>query len=259
MINVNTGAPLQTKIIFTVLLCCMFFATFAQPVRVAVAANASFVLKKLAADYKKKTGVSIEVLSGSSGKLATQIKNGAPYHIFLSADMDFTEQLYEAGFALTKPKVYAMGSLIVGSSTMASLKNWKQLLSRNTGGKIAIANPELAPYGKAAQQALKKLNLYQTAISRLVFAESISQVNTYVLNKAVDLGFTTESLVYELPTATPFKWERIDAGSYSPIRQGAVLLKYAKSSNYANARKFYDYLFSAAAKNTFIHFGYKTI
>jgi molybdate transport system substrate-binding protein len=133
------------------MLCFMFFGCLAQPVRVAVAANASFVLKKLAAEYKKKTGITIEVISGSSGKLATQIKNGAPYDIFLSADMEFTDAVYKAGFALTRPKVYAMGSLIIGSATGASLKSWKQLVSSNTGGKIAIANPQLAPYGKCRQ------------------------------------------------------------------------------------------------------------
>jgi molybdate transport system substrate-binding protein len=236
----------------------MFFGCLAQPVRVAVAANASFVLKKLAAEYKKKTGITIEVISGSSGKLATQIKNGAPYDIFLSADMEFTDAVYKAGFALTRPKVYAMGSLIIGSATGASLKSWKQLVSSNTGGKIAIANPQLAPYGKAAQQALQKLKLYDAARPRLVFAESISQVNTYILKKAVDLGFTTESLVYELPAPTAFKWVRVDASSYSALKQGAVLLKYAKNGNYDNARGFYSYLFSAEAKSTFMHFGYKT-
>ncbi len=232
---------------------------FAQPVRVAVAANAQFVVKKLLEDFQKRTGITVEVISGSSGKLAAQIKNGAPYDIFLSADMDFAQSVYQDGFALTKPKIYAMGSLIVCSVTGADVKNWKTLISSQAPGKIAIGNPELAPYGKAAEEALHKLGLYQAAKDRLIFAESISQVNTYVLKGAVNFGFTTESLVYELDPAAGLKWQRIDPATYSPIRQGAVMLKYSKNKNFNRNKRFFDYLFSAGAKAIFRQFGYTTV
>lgn len=235
------------------------FVGFAQPVRVAVAANAQFVVKKLAEDFKKKTGIAIEVISGSSGKLTAQISNGAPYDIFLSADMDFAQTLYNSSYALSKPKVYALGSLIVCSSTGADITNWKKYITNQTPGKIAIANPKLAPYGKAAEQALRKLKLYEIAQSRLVFGESISQVNTYVLKGAVNIGFTTGSLVYELPAGNNFKWQKVDPSTYQPIQQGAVLLKYAKNKNYKNNKRFFDYLFSAGAKAIFRQSGYTTL
>lgn len=230
--------------------------TMAQPVRVAVAANAQFVLNKLKDSFEKKTGITVEVISGSSGKLATQIKNGAPYDIFLSADMQFAETVYTGGLALGKPRVYASGSLIICSATGADVTQWKTLVAAEKTGKIAIANPELAPYGKAAMEALRYFRLDQKTASRLVFGESISQVNTYVLKRVVALGFTTESLVYEIPNTTAFKWQRIDPSAYAPILQGAVLLKHAKSKNYQHNKRFFDYIFSKEAKAIFRKYGY---
>ncbi|WP_442587111.1 molybdate ABC transporter substrate-binding protein [Pedobacter sp. AW31-3R] len=233
-----------------------YLSAAAQPVRVAVAANAQFVLHKIKEDFSKRTGLSVEIVSGSSGKLSTQIKNGAPYDIFLSADMEFAENVYQSGFALNKPRIYAMGSLIICSATGADLKNWKKIIISPGTGKVAIGNPKLAPYGKAAEQALQYYGVYKSISPRLVFGESISQVNTYVLKKVVKLGFSTESLVYELPENSGMTWQRIDPSSYRPIEQGAVLLKHAKKSNYANSKRFYDYLFSVQAKAIFKQFGY---
>lgn len=245
---------LSTSLILTVL-----SAMAQQPIRVAVAANAQYVLNKLAADFKHKTGIEVEVISGSSGKLSTQIKNGAPYDIFLSADMDFAQSLHAEGFALAKPRVYALGSLIVCSTTGADVQNWKSYIAKNTAGKIAIANPKLAPYGNAAEQALNNLKLYDAVSSRLVFGESISQVNTYVLKGIVNIGFTTESLVYELTDQPNFKWQRVDPSVYQSIKQGAILLKYSKNKNFLNKKRFYDYLFSNGAKAIFKQFGYRTM
>jgi len=228
----------------------------AQPVRVAVAANAQSVLNKIKEDFFKKTGIAVEIISGSSGKLTTQIKNGAPYDLFLSADMPFAQDVYTSGFSLTKPKIYASGSLIICSATGADLNNWKKLIMDSKTGKVAVANPKLAPYGKAAVEALNHFGLYKGAEPQLVFGESISQVNTYVLKRVVAIGFTTESLVHEVPSSSGLKWLRIPASAFAPIEQGAVLLKHAKSKNYTNNKRFFDYLFSAEAKVIFTQFGY---
>ncbi|WP_158799513.1 molybdate ABC transporter substrate-binding protein [Pedobacter sp. L105] len=244
------------KISLSVIILLTVLSSMAQPVRVAVAANAQFVLQKLASDFKKKTGITVEVISGASGKLAAQIKQGAPYDIFLSADMNFAQDVFNDGLALNQPKVYALGSLVVCSTTGADLKNWKSSITNHVPGKIAIGNPEVAPYGKAAKEALNHYGLYQAASDRLVFAESISQVNTYVLKGVVNIGFTTASLVYELNPIGSFKWEKVDPAAYAPIEQGAVLLKYAKNKNFVNNKKFFDYLFSTDAKAIFRQFGY---
>lgn len=232
------------------------FSVQAQTIRVAVAANAQFVLQKLKADFEQKTGIAVEVISGSSGKLSSQIQSGAPYDIFLSADMEFAELLFKKGFALSKPRVYATGSLIVCSARGADVRNWKKIVSTATTEKFAIANPKTAPYGKAAEEALNYFKLYKAISGKLVFGESINQVNTYLVKQVVELGFTTESLVYEMPPGITLKWFRIDKSAYKPIRQGCVLLKHAKSGSDLNSRKFYDYLFSPAAKLIFKQYGY---
>lgn len=228
-----------------------------QSVKVAVAANAQFVVRKLAQDFKKRTGISIQVISGSSGKLATQIKNGAPYDIFLSADMSFAEDVYASGYSIAKPEVYALGSLIICSSTGADLGNWKAYMLAAGNGKIAIGNPELAPYGKAAMQALRYYKVDRHIKNKLVYAESISQVNTYILKGAAVLGFTTQALVYELPTEQNLRWQQIDPASYQPIEQGAVILKHATKSTFKNNKEFYNYLFSSNARTIFKRYGYK--
>lgn len=247
------------KICLSIIVTLIVLPVFAQSVRVAVAANAQFVLKKIGDDFEKRTGIAVEVISGASGKLAAQIKNGAPYDLFLSADMEFAQSVFQDGYALMKPKVYAMGSLIVCSTTGADISNWKTLISNGSPGKIAIANPKVAPYGKAAENALNYFGIYHAASDRLVFAESINQVNTYVLKGVVNFGFTTESLVYELDPVSNFKWEKVNASAYAPIKQGAVLLKYAKNKNFVKNKKFYDYLFSPDAKAIFRKFGYTTL
>jgi len=229
----------------------------AQTLRVAVAANAQFVMKVLLADFKKKTGIESEIIAGSSGKLTAQIKNGAPYDLFLSADMDFPAALYKEGFALTPPKVYALGSLIVCSTSGLDVKNWQTLLRHNSVKKIAIANPALAPYGKAAEETFRYYNLWNQVKGKLVLGESISQVNTYLTTGVVSIGFTTEALVHESPSVQKLQWARIDPNVYKPIQQGMVILSYAKQGNYGNAVKFFNYLSSPAAKQLLKKNGYQ--
>jgi molybdate transport system substrate-binding protein len=240
---------------------CLFLMTSlavqAQTLRVAVAANAQFVMKALRADFKKRTGIETEMIAGSSGKLTAQIKNGAPYDVFLSADMDFPKTLYKEGFGISRPKVYALGSLIVCSTTDFDVKNWRSLLTVNKTNKIAIANPALAPYGKAAEQALRHYGLWDRVSSKIVFGESISQVNTYVSAGVVTLGFTTEALVYESADAAKLKWARIDHKAYGEIQQGMLLLTYAKKGNLDKALKFFEYLRSPAARRLFMKNGYR--
>jgi molybdate transport system substrate-binding protein len=244
------------KRIIIILLCFISIQIYAQPLRIAVAANAQFVVKTLQADFKRKTGIVTEVVIGSSGKLTAQIKNGAPYDFFLSADMEFPESLFKSGQGLTKPKEYAAGSLIV-CSTSRNVKDWKTLISSSTINKIAIGNPALAPYGLATKQALKHDQLWEKVKSKLVYGESISQVNIYLTTGNVPLGFTSESLIYEYKGKTKLNWVRIDPGTYDRISQGMLVLSYSKKGNFEKAMKFYNYLSSASAKKILQNNGYQ--
>ncbi len=227
-----------------------------QPLRLAVAANAQFVIKALQEDFKKKTGIETEAIIGSSGNLAAQIKNGAPYDMFFSADMDFPNNLFKDSFGITLPIEYASGSLIVCSINKLDLENWRLLLTEGNIQKIAIANPALAPYGKAAEQALHHYELWDKIKAKLVFGESISQVNTYIATGVVNLGFTTEALIYEYPNKEKLRWVGVDKSVYEKIRQGMIVLSHSRKGNYSKAMKFYNYILSPAAKLIFKKFGY---
>ncbi|MDP9079814.1 MAG: molybdate ABC transporter substrate-binding protein [Bacteroidota bacterium] len=228
---------------------------FGQNLKVAVAANLQAVIKVLQSDFKSKTGISIEPIVGSSGNLSTQVKNGAPYDVFLSADMTFPEMLFKDGFSTKRPVVYAQGSLIICSSQDIGFDNWERVLLTERIKKIAIANPAIAPYGKAADEALKAKGILDDIKNKVVTGESITQINTYITTGVVEVGFTTQALVKDPAAKTILYWKVINPKLYAPIEQGMVILK--KGANNPDAEKFYQYILSPAAKAIFEKFGYK--
>ncbi|HWD88707.1 MAG TPA: molybdate ABC transporter substrate-binding protein [Mucilaginibacter sp.] len=233
-----------------------FFAasSFAQSLRVAVAANLQAVIKVLGKDFKDKTGIEIEPIVGSSGNLAVQIKNGAPFDLFLSADMSFPEGLYKEGFSTKEPEVYAYGSLVICSTRDIDFGNWERVLLSERVKKIAIANPAIAPYGKAAEEALQKKGIFEEVKYKLVQGESIAQVNTYITTGVTDAGFTTQALIKDSEGKTKLYWKLIDPKSYTPIKQGMIVVKATKQAG--DAEKFYQYMFSASAKKILKEYGY---
>lgn len=240
------------------LLTCFYLpvCSFAQSLKVAVAANLQGVIKVLQQDFTQKTGITIEPIVGASGNLSNQIKNGAPFDIFLSADMAFPESLYNSGFTISKSTVYALGSLIICSNQNLDLNHWEQLLHGNSVKKIAIANPATAPYGKAAQEVLQRKNLLQKVQPKIVYGESISQVNIYITTGAAEVGFTTEALISDVANKQKLYWKKIDSKIYQPIQQGIVILKHAAGNTQAD--KFFKYILRPAAQQIFKKYGYKT-
>ena len=226
----------------------------AQTLRVAVAANLQGLIKTLGADFKNRTGIVVEPVIGSSGKLVAQISNGAPYDVFLSADMAYPRKLSENGMAEQAPVVYALGSLIICSNTPIP-HSWQQLIVSDKAQKVALANPKLAPYGRAAIACLKKLNLLERIKPKMVYGESISQVNNYISTGAVTLCFTSQSAVKDAAGHSRLYWQLIDPGTYAPIEQGMVILKYARLHEKA-ARRFYNYMLGAHDKNILKKYGY---
>ncbi|OCX54769.1 molybdate ABC transporter substrate-binding protein [Mucilaginibacter sp. PPCGB 2223] len=245
------------KFILTSLL--LFFAGIiaqAQTLQVAAAANLQSVIKALGADFKKQTGIEIQPITGSSGNLVNQIKNGAPFDVFLSADISFPESLYKAGFSMDEPVVYAWGNLIVCSRQKLDLKNWQSLLQKGKVKKIAIANAAIAPYGKAAEEALIKTGIMNSVKPKLVYGESIAQVNTYITTGAVTVGFTSQSFIKDADKNAKLYWAPVDVNLYTAIQQGMVILKHGKETNFENAQKFYKYILSPSAKAIFTQYGY---
>ena len=227
----------------------------AQAVRVAVAANAQFVTEALRKAFKAETGTDLEPIVSSSGKLTAQIRSGAPFEVFLSADTKYPDELHKAGFAAEAPKVYAYGALVLWSGEKRAMPQHLRFLTGPRIARIAVANPRLAPYGEATVQALTYYKLYPAVQKKLVFGESIAQVNQYVLSGAAAVGFTAKSVVLDPATAGKGAWVEVDRQAYQPIAQSVVLLKKGKSPG---ARQFYQFLSGATAKAIFRKYGYLT-
>lgn len=246
------------------LILSLFFGLFhivpaqGQTVRVAVAANAQFVTDALKEAFHKKNSADVQVVVSSSGKLTAQITHGAPYDIFLSADMKYPQHLYTAGYALNAPEVYAYGSLVLWVLKTVNLAEGLDVLRSDAIKTIAVANPATAPYGVATIQALKKAGIYDAVKDKIVYGESIAQVNQYLLSGAADAAFTAQSVVKAPALVHKGRWIEPADTLYSPIRQGAVILKHAASSDLKDVKAFYEFLSSPEGKSIFKSFGYKT-
>lgn len=237
----------------------LLFSTYsmAGSITVAVAANVSYAIHDLTeAFHTLHPNTRVKVTLGSSGKLTAQIKHGAPYDIFMAANMKYPKALYDEGIAVTEPKLYAQGGLAYLSSKKQDFTEGMQLLSSQKIGKIALANPKTAPYGKAAVEAMKNGGVLAHVEKKLVYAESISQTVSYAIT-AADIGMIAKSSLYS-PTMSHFKegihWAEIDTTLYTPINQGMVILQEGKKNREVLA--FYDFMQSDEAKKILKSFGY---
>ncbi len=227
---------------------------------VATAANVRYAMDELRSAFKEKTGIDVKISVASSGKLTAQIKSGAPFDIFLSANMKYPNYLHEKGLALTKPKVYALGSLVIWSLKLKKedVKKGMDVLKEERVKKIAIANPKNAPYGFEAMKALKKAGIYEDIKGKLIYGESVAQTSQYIASKVADIGFTAKSVVLSPKMRGKGWWIDVDSSLYDPIEQGAVILKNAKK-HLKEVKAFYDFLFSEDAKEIFERYGYRVI
>lgn len=233
---------------------------YAGDINVAVAANVSYAIVDIKKEFNKLyPDTNVRIILGSSGKLTAQIKNGAPFHIFMSANMRYPETLFRDKIALYNPKIYAEGRLALISTKKQDFSQGINLVLSDKIGKIAVANPKTAPYGKASYEALKNAKLLKRVQKKFVFAESISQTLSYTI-AATDLGFIAKSSLYS-PKMKRFKkgenWAEVESSLYTPIKQGIVILKYGENS--VESRNFYEFILSDKAKRIFSNYGYKTL
>jgi len=245
-----------------VIIIFLFFGSinYAQDnqITIAVAANVQFAMQELKQEFKKETGINTVVIIGSSGQLTAQIKQGAPYDVFISADMKYPLNLYINKFAVDSPRVYALGALVIWTVKKGIQLNddLKELIN-NDIQKIALANPKIAPYGEATIEALKYFGIYNDVKNKLVFGESIAPTNQFIISGAADIGFTAKSVVVSPSMKGKGFWKEVNSKAYKPIKQGCVILKYGFENNKIEAEKFYKFLFSNKAKNILIKYGYQ--
>lgn len=229
----------------------------ASTINIALAANVSYAINDLIKEFNKENpNIKVQITLGSSGKLTAQIKNGAPYDMFMAANMKYPNTLYEDGLSLTKPLIYAQGSLAILSTKKQDFSKGINIVLDENISKIAIANPKTAPYGKATYEALSNAKLLEKVKKKFVYAESISQTVSYTIT-ATQLGFIAKSSLYS-DKMSQYKeninWTDVDFKLYTPINQGIIILKSTKHEK--EARAFYDFILGDKAKKIFKEFGY---
>ncbi|MDF1739449.1 MAG: molybdate ABC transporter substrate-binding protein [Verrucomicrobiales bacterium] len=219
-------------------------------VAIAVASNFDAPAKAIAAAFEKETGFTVSLSTGSTGKHYAQIKRGAPFDIFLAADTKRPELLEQEGFGIENTLiVYAMGRLVLWSPDSTAFTDGIQFLRENSFRYIALANPELAPYGSAAVEVLNSLGV--SSESKWVRGENISQTFHFVKSEAADAGFVALSQVRSLNETEKGSQWIVPAERHPPIEQAAILLNDTPA-----AREFVSYLESAEAKAIIHNFGY---
>jgi molybdate transport system substrate-binding protein len=229
----------------------------AQSLRIAAASDLQFAFADLAAQYEKQSGAKLAITYGSSGNFFAQIQNGAPFDLFFSADVAYPQKLIAAGSADADSFViYAYGHLVIWLSPDSPIDlaaaGFRTLLDPRIQ-KIAIANPEHAPYGRAAVAALQRAGLYEQVKCKLVYGENISQAAQFVQSGSAPAGILAMSLTFAPATKSGKTWE-IPRDLYPPLEQAVVLLKC--SPNKPAARAFLAFLQTESGRATLTRYGF---
>ena len=240
-------------------LLCLFLAVLparADTINVAAASDLSFALQEIIGAFEHETGHQVHLTLGSSGNFYAQIVNGAPFDVFLSADMDYPKQLEGKGYAVPGSAfAYGLGALALWVPKQSPIKVDKsgmQALLDNSIRKIAIANPDHAPYGRAAVAAMKSANVYDRVRPKLVLGENVSQAAQFVQSGAADIGIIALSLAVSAPMSEKGRYWIVPADLYPLLEQGAVLLKRAGPA----AKAFYQRLHDSETQRIFFKYGF---
>ena len=212
-------------------------------VTVAAASDLTYAMTEIAANFEKATGCTVRLSMGSSGNFLTQIENGAPFDVFFSADIAYPKKLEAEGLAAPgSTYLYAIGKIVLWTRKDSRVNVGKgfSALRDPAVRKIAIANPEHAPYGRAAEEALRQSGVYDAVKDRLVLGENISQTAEFVESGNADAGIVALSLVLSPTMKDKGRAWNIPENLYTPIQQGAVVLRAAP--NLPGARLFLDYI-----------------
>jgi molybdate transport system substrate-binding protein len=208
----------------------------AGEVNAAVAANFQKPMEEIVAEFQKDTGHTVKLSFGSSGKFTSQIKEGAPFDVFLAADVKNPKLLEEEGLAVKDTRfVYALGKLVLWSAQPGFVDDKGVVLSRGNLSKVSYADPKLAPYGLAAQETLQKLKLWDGIQSKMVTGDSIGQAYQFIASGNAELGFIALSQITKDGKVSEGSYWIVSPDLYSPIDQSAILLTKAKDNQAAKA------------------------
>ncbi len=232
--------------------------TAAEKLSVAAAANLIYTLEALKLEFRKaEPATDVTVITGASGSLVAQIQNGAPFDVFLSADLEYPEKLVSLGLAdpasLTP---FAVGRLVLWTTRPGvDVSSVAAVVRDPRTQKIAVANLTTAPYGKAAREALTRLGLWAEAEPKIVIGENITQTAQFVETGNADAGFVAMSLVLSPRLANRGRWQEVDADLHAPLTQGAVITRRGERN--PAAARFLHFLRGPEARAVFERFGYR--
>lgn len=233
-------------------------ATAQSAPAIAAASDLKFALEDIAKEYERTTGKQVKLTFGSSGNFLRQIQQGAPFDMFMSADEAFVDKLAEEGLAADKGTLYAVGRIVLFAPKDSTIKpddRMADLAAALKDGrlkKFAIANPEHAPYGRAAQEALTSLGLWQGVQPLLVLGENVSQAAQFAASGSTQGGIFALSLALSPAFSDAGAYVVLPDTLHKPIRQKMVVLKRGEGS----ARAFYDYLRQPAARSVLRRYGF---
>ena len=229
-----------------------------QEITVAAAADLQFAMQDVAARFQKETGKTVKLTYGSSGNFFQQIQNGAPFDMFFSANLDYPKKLETAG--LIEPGSfyeYAQGKIVIWIRSESNLDlnhaDMRVLLDPSIK-KIAIANPQHAPYGQAAVAAMQKENIYDKVKAKFVLGENISQTASFVVSGSADVGIVAMSLVLSPNMKDKGRYAEVPSDEYPPIRQACVILKPSRNKDAAG--RFLSFFKTAAVAGVLRKYGF---
>ena len=250
---------IKTLLALSLLLSSIFpCLAVAERVNVAAASDLKYVLEELAVSFRQQSGQDISLTFGSSGVIATQIRHGAPFQLFLSADEAYVSALEKQGYTLDAGVLYAEGRIVLIApkdsplQVDAELKGLSILIKNNQLKRFSIANPEHAPYGQRAEEVLRHAGLWEAIRPNLVYGENVSQAAQFAVSGSAEGGIVALSLAKSPQMAKLGRYAIIPADWHTPLKQRMVLLKGAD----ATARAFYVYLQQPAARTVFHRYGF---
>lgn len=229
----------------------------AQEITVAAASDLQFAMQDIAARFQKETGRSVHLIFGSSGNFSQQIENGAPFDMFFSANIDYPKKLQSAGLTEAGSFYqYATGKIVlwVPQDSKIDVSSGLKVLQSLSVKKIAIANPQHAPYGQAAVAAMQKTAIYDKVKDKLVLGENISQTASFVVSGSADVGIVALSLALSPTMKDKGRYFEISATDYPPIEQACVILRTSRNKDLAG--QFLDFIKTPAAAEVFRSYGF---
>lgn len=249
--------PLRGPISAILMLCGLMSSPVrAGEVNAAVASNFAATMERLVPLFQKESGHTLKVSTGASGKLNAQIRGGAVFDVFLSADEEIPKQLMQDGFAVGGSRfVYATGRLVLWSTQPGLVDDKGAVLNKGNFNMLAIANPIFSPYGVAAKETLTKLTMWNSMQRKLDKGENVTQTYQLAATEKADLAFIALSQVMRDGKVTEGSWWLVPPELHQPIRQSAVLLSQAKDQTAAKA--FLVFLKSEKARAVMRSFGYE--